>query len=109
MVVYRDPRESGLKEPGENFVALPGKRNILFRKSLLHRACWAIKAGISLESVLAAGAALCTAAGEFVYSGASPGFRGFCADSPFLITGFDACHPTLLFVSIGGVFHHGTG
>jgi len=49
-----------------------------------------------------AGAALFAAAGEFVYGGPSPCFRGFRAEPLFLVAGFDVFRLTLLFVSVAG-------
>ena len=56
-----------------------------------------------IKSILVSpGAAFFTTAGEFVDGGPSPRFRGFGADTFFLVAGLDVCRLTFLLVSVTG-------
>src|ERR1035437_2365507 len=63
---------------------------------------WRLRRALLWLVFLPAGAALFAAAGEFVYGGPSPCFRGFRAEAPLLVAGFDVFRLTLLFVSVTG-------
>ena len=71
-----------------------------FKRSLTSLA---VKTGIIPKSILVSpGPALSAATGEFIHGGPSPRFRGFRADTLFLVAGFDVFRLTFLFVSITG-------
>src|ERR1017187_7959987 len=69
----------------------------VFRQRLT---CLAVKARMILTGFLPAGPAFFAAAGEFVYRGPSPRFRGFRNETIFLAAGFNVFRLTLLFVSV---------